>query len=168
MRQNLKISRSTLLKFAVVIPVLLLATVFNHNRDDSVDKAYKERFDFFYSGIITEVNNDLGTHVCMLKIALDTTSIKYFDIRDSTAFYHEVIQENQAEVIEQIIYLSERKNLFSPGMRYTFNGAIDSAYLQCGDIILESIPLHISTFDLVTIAKYHKLPLQEGKKAVMR
>ena len=45
---------------------------------------------------------------------------------------HAVIDGAVAEVIESIIYdhtKTERANFIKPGMRYTFDGQLDSAYL---------------------------------------
>jgi len=110
-------------------------------------------------------------HRCMLRLELDTSTYVNFDVRDTTAYYHAVIDGTDAEVIESIIYdhtASSRANFIKAGMRYTFDGQVDSAYLYIEDELLESWLIQISTFELMDVARFHQIPMAEGKTAVQR
>ena len=82
-----------------------------------------------------------------------------------------MIRDGAAEVIESIIYdhaASSRANLIEPGMRYTYDGQVDSAYLYIEDKLLESWPIQISTFELMDVARFHQIPMVDGKTSVQR
>ena len=107
----------------------------------------------------------------MLRLELDTSTIANFDLRDTTAYYHAVIKDSASEVIESIIYDHNdagQANFIRPGMRYTFDGQVDSAYLFFADTLVESWPIQISTFELMDVARFHQIPMSGGKTAVPR
>jgi hypothetical protein len=136
-----------------------------------VNHRYKAACDFHFSGVVVDVVNDFDVHRCMLRLELDTSTITNFDVRDTTAYYHAVIDGTDAEVIESIIYdhsASGQANFIRPGMRYTFDGQGDSAYLILADTLVESWPIQISTFELMDVARFHQIPMADGKSAVQR
>lgn len=136
-----------------------------------VNERYKNAVNFYYLGIVVEVNIDFNVHSCLLRIELDTTTISSFDIRDTTPYYHEVIKGSVAEVMEHVIYdhmEGRRNNYIAPGMRYTFDGNVDSAYLFSEGELVESWPIRISTFELLDISRFHRIPMDLGKEALER
>ena len=117
---------------AVTLVVMVLFSRAQDKEQRSVNDRYKTACDFYFSGLVVEVANDFDMHRCMLRLELDTSTIANFDVRDTTAYYHAVIDGTDAEVIESIIYdhaASGRANLIKPGMRYTYDGQVDSTYL---------------------------------------
>jgi hypothetical protein len=163
-----------LVAVAFVSITLVLMVLFSREKDKVqrlVNDRYKAACDFYFSGVVVDVANDFDVHRCMLRLELDTSTIANFDVRDTTAYYHAVIDGTDAEVIESIIYdhsTSGQANFIRPGMRYTFDGEVDSAYLIFADTLVESWPIHISTFDLMDVARFHQIPMAEGKTAVQR
>ena len=160
---------------AVIVAVTLVVMVLFSRAQDkeqrSVNERYKTAFDFYFSGLVVDVANDFDAHRCLLRLELDTTTIANFDIRDTTAYYHAVIDVAVSEVIESIIYdhaEPERANFIKPGMRYTFDGQVDSAYLFSENTLVQSWPIQISTFRLMDVARFHQIPMADGKTAVQR
>ena len=157
-----------------VLITLVVMVLFSRARDKEqrlVNDRYKAACDFYFSGVVVDVVNDFNVHRCMLRLILDTSTIATFDVRDTTAYYHAVIDGTDAEVIESIIYdhsESGQANFIKSGMRYTYDGQVDSAYLYIEDILLESWPIQISTFELMDVARFHQIPMAEGKTAVQR
>jgi len=159
----------------VLVLVTLIVTVLFSQAQDKEQRLVNDRYmaacDFYFSGVVVYVANDFEVHRCMLRLELDTSTIANFDVRDTTAYYHAVIDGTDAEVIESIIYdhkASGRTNFIKPGMRYTYDGQVDSAYLIFADILVESWPIQISTFELIDVARFHQIPMAEGKTAVQR
>ena len=138
-----------------VVITLVVMVLFSRAQDREqqlVNDRYKAACDFYFSGVLVDVAND-------------------FDVRDTTAYYHAVIDGTDAEVIESIIYdhsASSQANFIRPGMRYTFDGQVDSAYLFFADTLVESWPIQISTFELMDVARFHQIPMSGGKTAVPR
>jgi len=163
-----------LVAVAFVSITLVLMVLFSREKDKVqrlVNDRYKAACDFYFSGVVVDVANDFDVHRCMLRLELDTSTIANFDVRDTTAYYHAVIDGTDAEVIESIIYdhsASGQANFIRPGMRYTFDGEVDSAYLILADTLVESWPIQISTFELMDVARFHQIPMAEGKTAVPR
>jgi len=163
-----------LVAVAFVSITLVLMVLFSREKDKVqrlVNDRYKAACDFYFSGVVVDVANDFDVHRCMLRLELDTTTIANFDVRDTTAYYHAVIDGTDAEVIESIIYdhsASSLANFIRPGMRYTFDGQVDSAYLFLADTLVESWPIQISTFELMDVARFHQIPMSGGKTAVPR
>ena len=156
---------------AVTLVVMVLFSRAQDREQQLVNDRYMAVCDLYFSGVVVDVANDFDVHRCMLRLELDTSTIANFDVRDTTAYYHAVIDGTDAEVIESIIYdhaASRRANLIKPGMRYTYDGQVDSAYLYIEDILLESWPIQISTFELMDVARFHQIPMAEGKTAVQR
>ena len=157
-----------------VLIALVVMVLFSRAQDREqqlVNDRYKAAYDFYFSGVVVDVANDFGVHRCMLKLELDTSTIANFDVRDTTAYYHAVIDGTDAEVIESIIYdhsESGQANFIKSGMRYTYYGQVDSAYLYIEDKLLKSWPIQISTFELMDVARFHQIPMAEGKTAVQR
>ena len=163
-----------LLAVGFVLITLVVMVLFSRAQDREqqlVNDRYKAACDFYFSGVVVDVANDFDVHRCMLRLELDTSTIANFDVRDTTSYYHAVIDGTDAEVIESIIYghsESGQANFIKSGMRYTFDGQVDSAYLYIEDELSESWPIHISTFDLMDVARFHQIPMAEGKTAVQR
>src|SRR5210317_1929919 len=163
-----------LIAVVFVLITLVVMALFRRAQDREqqlVNDRYKAACDFYFSGVAVDVANDFNVHRCMLRLELDTFTIANFDVRDTTAYYHAVIEGTDAEVIESIIYdhtASGRSNFIKAGMRYTFDGQVDSAYLYIEDELLESWPIQISTFELMDVARFHQIPMAEGKTAVQR
>jgi len=156
---------------SITIVVMVLFSRARDNEERLVNDRYKAAYDFYFSGIVLDVANDFDVHRCMLRLELDTSTYVNFDVRDTTAYYHAVIDGTDAEVIESIIYdhtASSRANFIKAGMRYTFDGQVDSAYLYIEDELLESWLIQISTFELMDVARFHQIPMAEGKTAVQR
>ena len=156
---------------SITIVVMVLFSRAWDNEERLVNDRYKAACDFYFSGVVVDVANDFDVHRCILRLELDTNTIANFDVRDTTAYYHAVIDGTDAEVIESIIYdhsESGQANFIRPGMRYTFDGQVDSAYLILADTLVESWPIHISTFELMDVARFHQIPMAEGKTAVQR
>lgn len=159
---------------AVVLITLVLMVLFSRAQDREqqlVNDRYKAACEFYFSGVVVDVKNDFDVHRCMLRLELDTSTIANFDVRDTTAYYHAVIDGTDAEVIESIIYdhsESGQANFIKSGMRYTYDGQVDSAYLIFADTLVESWPIQISTFELMDVARFHQIPMAEGKTAVQR
>ena len=156
---------------AVTLVVMVLFSRAQDKEQLLVNDRYKAACDFYFSGLVIEVANDFDVHRCMLRLELDTTTIANFDIRDTTAYYHAVIDGAVAEVIESIIYdhaEPESANFIKPGMRYAFDGQVDSAYLFSENDLVQSWPIQISTFGLMDVARFHQIPMAEGKTAVPR
>ena len=157
-----------------VLITLVVKVLFSRAQDREqqlVNDRYKAACDFYFSGVVVDVANDFDVHRCMLRLELDTSTIANFDVRDTTAYYHAVIDGTDAEVIESIIYdhsESGQANFIKSGMRYTYDGRVDSAYLYIEDILLESWPIQISTFELMDVARFHQIHMAEGKTAVQR
>ncbi|MDB3999929.1 hypothetical protein N9439_00085 [Schleiferiaceae bacterium] len=157
-----------------VLITLVVMVLFSRAQDREqqlVNDRYKAACDFYFSGVVVDVANDFDVHRCMLRLELDTSTIANFNVRDTTAYYHAVIDGTDAEVIESIIYdhtASGRANFIKAGMRYTYDGQVDSAYLYIENELLESWPIHISTFELMDVARFHQIPMAEGKTAVPR
>ena len=157
-----------------VVITLVVMMLFSRAQDKEqqlVNARYMAVCDFYFSGVVVDVANDFDVHRCILRMELDTSTIANFDVRDTTAYYHAVIDGTDAEVIESIIYdhsESGQANFIKPGMRYTFDGQVDSAYLYIEDKLLESWPIQISTFELMDVARFHQIPMAEGKTAVQR
>jgi hypothetical protein len=155
-----------------VLIALVVMVLFSRAQDKEqrlVNDRYKAACDFYFSGVVVDVANDFDVHRCMLRLELDTSTIANFDMRDTTAYYHAVIDGTDAEVIESIIYdhtAPGRANFIRPGMRYTYDGQVDSAYLFLADTLVESRPIQISTFELMDVARFHQIPMAEGKTAV--
>lgn len=155
----------------ITLVVMMLFSRAQDREQQLVNDRYMAVCDFYFSGVVVDVANDFDVHRCMLRMELDTSTIANFDVRDTTAYYHAVIDGTDAEVIESIIYdhsESGQANFIKPGMRYTFDGQVDSAYLYIGDKLLESWPIQISTFELMDVARFHQIPMAEGKTAVQR
>jgi len=163
-----------LVAVAFVSITLVLMVLFSREKDKVqrlVNDRYKAACDFYFSGVVVDVANDFDVHRCMLRLELDTSTIANFDVRDTTAYYHAVIDGTDAEVIESIIYdhsASGQANFIRPGMRYTFDSEVDSAYLILADTLVESWPIQISTFGLMDVARFHQIPMAGGKTAVQR
>ena len=163
-----------LVAVAFVSITLVLMVLFSREKDKVqrlVNDRYKAACDFYFSGVVVDVANDFDVHRCMLRLELDTSTIANFDVRDTTAYYHAVIDGTDAEVIESIIYdhsASGQANFIKAGMRYTFDGEVDSAYLILADTLVESWPIQISTFELMDVARFHQIPMAGGKTAVPR
>jgi hypothetical protein len=156
---------------SITIVVMVLFSRARDNEERLVNDRYKAACDFYFSGIVLDVANDFDVHRCMLRLELDTSTIANFDLRDTTAYYHAVIKDSAAEVIESIIYDHNdagQANFIRPGMRYTFDGQVDSAYLFFADTLVESWPIQISTFELMDVARFHQIPMSGGKTAVPR
>src|SRR6056300_1203906 len=159
---------------AVVLIALVVMVLFSRAQDREqqlVNNRYKAACDFYFSGVVVDVANDFDVHRCILRLELDTSTIANFDVRDTTAYYHAVIDGTDAEVIETIIYdhsASSQANFIRLGMRYTFDGEVDSAYLILADTLVESWPIQISTFELMDVARFHQIPMSGGKTAVPR
>ena len=156
---------------AVTLVVMVLFSGAQDKEQLLINDRYKAVCDFYFSGLVIEVVNDFDVHRCMLRLELDTTTIANFDIRDTTAYYHAVIDGAVAEVIESIIYdhtKPESANFIKQGMRYTFDGQIDSAYLFSENTLVQSWPIQISTFGLMDVARFHQIPMAEGKTAIQR
>jgi len=159
----------------VLVLVTLIVTVLFSQAQDKEQRLVNDRYmaacDFYFSGVVVYVANDFEVHRCMLRLELDTSTIANFDVRDTTAYYHAVIDGTDAEVIESIIYdhsESGQANFIKSGMRYTFDGQVDSAYLIFADTLVESWPIQISTFELMDVARFHQIPMAEGKTALQR
>ena len=88
---------------SITIVVMVLFSRALDNEERLVNDRYKAACDFYFSGIVLDVANDFDVHRCMLRLELDTTTIANFDVRDTTAYYHAVIDGTDAEVIESII-----------------------------------------------------------------
>ena len=89
-----------------VVITLVVMVLFSRAQDREqqlVNDRYKAARDFYFSGVVVDVANDFDVHRCMLRLELDTTTIANFDVRDTTAYYHAVIDGTDAEVIESII-----------------------------------------------------------------
>src|SRR5210317_2549935 len=163
-----------LIAVVFVLITLVVMALFRRAQDREqqlVNDRYKAVCDFYFSGVVVDVANDFDVHRCMLRLELDTSTIANFDVRDTTAYYHAVIDGTDAEVIESIIYdhsTSGQANFIRPGMRYTFDGEVDSAYLFLADTLVESWPIQISTFELMDVARFHQIPVSGGKIAVPR
>ena len=155
-----------------VVITLVVMMIFSRAQDREqqlVNDRYMAVCDFYFSGVVVDVANDFDVHRCMLRMELDTSTIANFDVRDTAAYYHAVIDGTDAEVIESIIYdhsESGQANFIKPGMRYTFDGQVDSAYLYIEDKLLESWPIRISTYELMDVARFHQIPMAEGKTDV--
>ena len=156
---------------SITLVLMVLLSRAQDREQQLVNNRYKAACDFYFSGVVVDVANDFDVHRCMLRLELDTSTIANFDVRDTTAYYHAVIDGTDAEVVESIIYdhsASSQANFIRPGMRYTFDGQVDSAYLYIEDELSESWPIHISTFELMDVARFHQIPMAEGKTAVPR
>ena len=71
-----------------VVITLVVMVLFSRAQDREqqlVNDRYKAACDFYFSGVVVDVAND-------------------FDVRDTTAYYHAVIDGTDAEVIESIIH----------------------------------------------------------------
>jgi hypothetical protein len=156
---------------SITLVVMVLFSRAQDREQQLVNDRYKAACDFYFSGVVVDVANDFDVHRCMLRLELDTSTIANFDVRDTTAYYHAVIDGTDAEVIESIIYdhsASSQANFIRSGMRYTFDGQVDSAYLFFADTLVESWPIQISTFELMDVARFHQIPMSGGKTAVPR
>jgi len=156
---------------AVTLVVMVLFSRAQDREQQLVNDRYMAVCDLYFSGVVVDVANDFDVHRCMLRMELDTSTIANFDVRDTTAYYHAVIDGTDAEVIESIIYdhaASRRANLIKPGMRYTYDGQVDSAYLFSENTLAQSWPIQISTFELMDVARFHQIPMADGKTAVQR
>jgi len=90
-----------------VLIALVVMVLFSRAQDREqqlVNDRYKAACDFYFSVVAVDVANDFDVHRCMLRLELDTSTIANFDVRDTTAYYHAVIDGTDAEVIESIIY----------------------------------------------------------------
>ena len=86
-----------LVALVFVLITLVVMVLFSRARDKEqrlVNDRYKAACNFHFSGVVVDVVNDFDVHRCMLWLELDTSTIANFDVRDTTAYYHAVIDGN--------------------------------------------------------------------------
>lgn len=128
--------------------------------ENKVNNEYFEKFNDYFSGTITEVTEDDGTHVCIIYLHIDSSTTKLHDLRNIKKYYYCVIKNDSAEIIEHVIFQNNSygQNWIEKGDRFIFNGKCDSAYLYHGDSLMRWQP-RISTHSLITIQNKHRLSL---------
>lgn len=81
-----------------IICLWIIGTIFSKREREESDNYYKN-FDIMFSGIVIEkelINYDWG----LITIDLRTSSVEYYDVRDSLARYYCVIRNGKAEIIQ--------------------------------------------------------------------